>query len=93
MTNQQNPLAEGFIQGIQFDAKDKVEPCPAMSQSPNSQPDFESIAKFYKTCSKTIRRWNAAGVDLESPMAVARHVLDQSNPSPDVLDRISEIFD
>jgi len=93
MSNPQNPLAAGFLKGLQFDAEDKVTACPAMSQSPNNQPDFESIAQFYKTCQKTVRRWHSLGVDLESPMAVARHILDQSNPSPDVMDRIAEIFD
>tara|TARA_R110000824_G_scaffold383194_2_gene576685 strand:- start:4576 stop:4842 length:267 start_codon:yes stop_codon:yes gene_type:complete len=84
----QNPLAAGFIQGLQFDTLQKVSPMHSM----NTSPDFKAISDFYCTCEKTIRRWHDAGVDLESPMSVVRHILDQQNPSPDVLDRMEEIF-
>ena len=89
MSNSQHPLASGFIRGVQFDTSQKVSPMHSM----NTSPDFKAISDFYRTCEKTIRRWHAAGVDLESPMQVARHVLDQRNPSPGVLERIEEIFD
>ena len=89
MSNTQNPLAAGFLQGLRFDNPSRVS---AMNPPTNSIPDLESFAKFYCTCERTIRRWHEAGVDVESPIAVARHVLDQQAPSPDVLERIHEIF-
>jgi len=77
-----SPFSEGFRAGMKH-----------VDELTETAPDFEAIAQFYKTCTRTTRRWHAAGVDLQSPIAVARHVLDQRNPSTDVLNRIEQIFD
>ena len=58
-----------------------------------TQTYFESLAEFYRCETRTIRRWHEAGVDLSSPISVARYVLEQRNSSQGVLERIAEIFD
>ncbi|MCX8496161.1 MAG: hypothetical protein ORN51_08270 [Akkermansiaceae bacterium] len=34
-------------------------------------------AQFYRVCTRTIRRWLAGGVDVSSPLEVARHLICQ----------------
>jgi septal ring factor EnvC (AmiA/AmiB activator) len=49
-------------------------------------PDYESLATKYKVSSRTVRRWESeAGIDIENPAAVAKHLATQRTASPSVL--------
>ena len=43
--------------------------------------DFHAIAEKYNVHTRTVRRWHAAGVDVQDFRAVARHLAEQRRPS------------
>ena len=45
------------------------------------RPDFATAAARWRACTRTVRRWHKAGVDLEDLESVARHLLTQKRPS------------
>jgi len=70
------PLAAGFCRAISpaFDTESKLELSPPM-------PDINTIASAYHITPRTVRNWRKAGVDLTSPLAIARHLAEQRRPS------------
>jgi hypothetical protein len=56
--------------------------------SPTDQIDLAERAEFFRVCTRTIRRWTSAGVDITSPLEVARHLICQRSASPQALEVI-----
>lgn len=52
---------------------------------PLVMPDYDAIATRYQVSSRTARRWEDAGIDIENPSAVGRHLANQRTASPAVL--------
>ena len=71
-----SPLIRGFCRGIAptFDTESSLELSPLM-------PDINTLAEKYNVTSRTVRNWRAMGVDLSSPLAIAKHLAAQKRPS------------
>ncbi len=52
--------------------------------------DLEDLAAFYRVNTRTIRRWNALGIDLHDPVAVAEALAAMKNPSSDAMAALLE---
>ena len=60
-----------------------------MDQSP---PDFEMLAGLYLTSSRSIRRWNELGVQVNDPLAVAIHLASIQHPSEAAFESAAQLL-
>jgi hypothetical protein len=60
-----------------------------------SSPHFtiEQLAERWRCSTRTIRRMQAAGVDVEDALAVARHLVALKAPSSNMIDRAIAALD
>ncbi len=56
--------------------------------SPTNQIDLAERAEFFRVCTRTIRRWITAAVDVTSPLEVARHLICQRTANVQTLELI-----
>ena len=61
-----------------------------MTEASNCPPvDLNERAAYFRVCSRTIRRWIAAGIDVSDSLAVAHHiVLQRKNQRTETLEVI-----
>ena len=57
-----------------------------------TMPDFEALAAVYQTSPRTVRRWAAAGVDVDDALAVAIHLAAIQHPALAAIEAAEKIL-
>jgi hypothetical protein len=73
-----SPLIAGFCRAVHPDFQPTFDTSQQLSRM---RPNFQAIAEKYNVHTRTIRRWHAAGVDVQDFRAVAKHLAEQRRPS------------
>jgi hypothetical protein len=100
-----NPLIEGFRIGLLLPTSEELElhdlhdltralrDSLCIMPPPSPTHTIEQLAERWKCSTRTIRRMQAAGVDVEDALAVARHLAALRSPSSDMIDRAIAALD
>jgi len=55
-------------------------------------PDFEAVARTYGVSSRAVRRWHAAGCEVNDPLAVSQHLVRMRRPSAAAVKAVAEML-